>query len=324
MKIVQESSYTSPRFTENTPLLDSPPEDSAGINIDDDGKLEDEELEPAVGREVRILYLLAVLTGMMLTTTTPMLLSYFIYIGYATPKNVAFFVLISAIETAIPVAGHAAMGTLTARLGVRRTISLTATLSLGAFCILAYARKNRCIFAGAYVVHTLARSIRIARTVRMAEIVPPNFRTANMSIHMFSSLLGCSLGPMLWIFCSQFEGDFQIFSSLYLNRFTLNYSSGGVLCILVAIVSWYCLADSVTSSTPQLGTGSPTSDEIPPEDNADEAPLLILSSFNSSMAEDDRSNGVNDDINNIGDDSDLVLSISLSDGSVHRVDAKRY
>jgi len=258
---------TSARLHESTPLLDAASRRSAGTEdapqqryvveelfrsirrkfkpprLDGDGEPM-ERLPPSVVREVRVLYVLASLTGGMLTTCTPMLLYYLQYIGYATTTDVSYFVLISSIQTAVPVAGHASLGMMCSRYGARRTVCLTALLAACALCILAYSRESRWVFAAAFIFHSFSRSIRVARTVRIAEIVPAHARTHVMSIHMFCSPLGSAIGPMIWLLCSQFSGDFHLFSSLYLNKFTLDYFAAAGLAASIALISYIGLSDS--------------------------------------------------------------------------------
>jgi len=141
----------------------------------------------------------------------------------------------------------------------------------------------------------------------MAEIVPVSFRTANIQVHMFSSLLGRSLGPIIWILSSQFEGDFHMFSSLYLNRFTINFSSGGVLCILVALTSWYYLGHSPSAATQSAsndeGTSTQSSLSIPETEGGG---IDNIDGFDAFETEND------------------VVDVNLSDGSNHRVNTKVY
>lgn len=233
-------SPTSPR---------SPLSDARGSSNIDLGKDDGATLNVETRQMVRVVYVLAVLTMLVMTTTNPMLLLYLQHVGFATKDNVSFYVLATVVNSAVPVVGHAALGAFAARVGTPRALTLSCSLIALGLIGMACSPPSKFAFIISFAVYSLCQSIRVVRTVLLTERVPPRQRTGVMSLHMLMTPIGALMGPLLWLACEQYNGDVHLIGGVRFNMYTLDYFLAATLAIVMAVVSTVALGRATANST---------------------------------------------------------------------------
>lgn len=209
-------------------------------HLPDDTKPKQHEvssLPPHVRRTVAVVYVLAFLTMAVMTSMAPTLLLYLKKIGFSSSKHdITFYVQLSVIQTAVPVVCHVALAQLADIIGASRALAAVCGLVFLGLAGLTLFTESRFLFAGAFILYSMAQSLRPVRTIVLSDVTEayPHARTSVMSYHALMTPLGALVGPLLWLACEMYKGDWQLLGPLRVNAFTLDYFAA-MLFVLVMI-----------------------------------------------------------------------------------------
>lgn len=217
----------------------------------------------ALGKETkRIVYtvfMLGFLANMLQVSCRPMQFLYLQYAGFATRNNITFYVWTEVIRSGVPIFGHLLIGAIAARIGVRYT--LTSLCFIGfcglLFIIQASSLRMSVFYLIGYVSLNIARSVRVVRTIILAERVPVAMRTTVMAIHDMWGPLGGIFGPVSWILSQNISMDIPVFGLFRFNKFTASYFLSALTVLAMGSVSWNRLNNYSRS---QVASGTPTID----------------------------------------------------------------
>lgn len=164
----------------------------------------------------------ALFNGMMVAAFEPTQLLYLQSIGLASDTDVSFFILLTALAYTSPIVGTFLLSWLSTRIGAPRALVVSAlTVAVGMLTVIV--ARTRPAFIFGFLAYGLTSSNRTLRQIFVTENVPRSCRTQAMSIHAFMSPLGALFGPLIWLLCTRYRGEFNLPFGIVFNKFTLTY-----------------------------------------------------------------------------------------------------
>lgn len=192
-------------------------------------------------RVVYAIYAVAVLSMAIMTAVSPTLLLYLRHLGLAGRDNLQFYVTLTVIGMSVPVFTHVLLAQAADYFGAPRALAGAACCVAAGLVGMGTVGGERLPFAIAYLVFSVAQSIRPVRTIVLADVSTDETRTEVMSYHALCTPIGALFGPLAWLGFAGYEGDWMFLTWVPINRFSLDYYFAAVFALCIAGVAMILL-----------------------------------------------------------------------------------
>lgn len=199
---------------------------------------------------VVVVFAVAVLTMLTMTSVSPSLLLYMNNVGYTSSTNISPYVTTSALQSAVPIASNILLGKVASSIGPGRALAVGSFMAAFGLLIITLARSNLFLFFVGYSMYAVSNSLRIIRVSILSKVIPPQERTTVLATHALMTPVGALMGPLLWILFSKYRGRLPL-GSFVIDRFSMAYLTAGLSMLGITVVSIAMLTRMVTPS----GTG---------------------------------------------------------------------
>lgn len=247
-------------------------------------------LPPRTRRVVYAIYAVAVLTMAIMTAVTPTLLLNLRHLGLAGRDNLQFYVTLTVIGMSVPVFTHVLLAQAADYFGAPLALAGAACCVAAGLFGMGNVGGQRLPFAIAYLVFSIAQSIRPVRTIVLADVSTDETRTEVMSYHALCTPIGALFGPLAWLGFAGYEGDWMFLGWVRVNRFSLDYYFAAVLSLCIAGVTMFLLPRQTKgwgrSQEPDDDGGADEKSELqaePEYDEQGEVMHLTLSDVRSTV-----------------------------------------
>lgn len=191
---------------------------------------------PSSQRFVFIVFVLAVLTMVCMTTVSPTMVPYMNHVHFTSSTNIGPYVTASAIASAVPVVSNIVFGRIASSIGPANALVFLGMISALGMLLIFSMRSVLWVFFSGYGLYSASNSMRIIRISILSQIVAEDKRTTVLATHSLMTPVGALLGPLGWIAFSQYEGSFSV-GRLSIDKFALAYGTAAVILIIISLIS---------------------------------------------------------------------------------------